>query len=128
MKLDIKIKLLCLILLIIPINIVFASGESINIICPSKTNAGSTITCQVTGHSDGKVSSLSARLTTSNQIESATFITDGIWQGNGNNGNIQLYTDVNKTGNFNIGTINIKISNNTYRILKETYRFDISKR
>ena len=36
------------------------------------------------------------------------FAPDSSWQGDGEEGNIELYTDNNKSGNFNIGTITVK--------------------
>ena len=104
-----KKKLCYLILLtlmvMIPINAKALKG-SINITCDSEEyGAKETATCKITGTSDVEVYSISAKVnsTTAN----ATFTADSSWQGNGDDGNIQLYTDNGKKGTFNIGTLKV---------------------
>ena len=67
-----------------------------------------TATCSVKGTSNEEVYSISASIvdTSNATIE---FITDSAWQGNGDEGNIQLYTDTGKKGTFNIGTLKVKL-------------------
>ena len=104
-----KKKLCYLILLslmiIIPINAKALNG-SINITCDSEEyGTKETAICKITGTSDVEVYSISAKVnsTTAN----ATFTADSSWQGNGDDGNIQLYTDNGKKGTFNIGTLKV---------------------
>lgn len=100
--------ILLLLLFIIPLNAVKASS-TIVIDCPSKGNPGSTVTCNLSGVSDKYISSLSAKVSVSGDVEFVSFTTNSIWQGNGNNGTIDLYTDANKTGTFGIGTVTLKL-------------------
>ena len=103
-------KKLCYLILVslmvmIPVNAKALTG-SINITCDSEEyGAKETATCKITGTSDVEVYSISAKVnsTTAN----ATFTADSSWQGNGDDGNIQLYTDNGKKGTFNIGTLKV---------------------
>lgn len=49
----------------------------------------------------------------SDNLEFVSFTTDSIWDGNGDDGDIQLYTDSNKTSTFNIGSFVVKIKDGT---------------
>ena len=95
-------------MIIIPINAKALTG-SVSITC-DKENYGmnDTATCSVKGTSNEEVYSISASIvdTSNATIE---FITDSAWQGNGDEGNIQLYTDTGKKGTFNIGTLKVKL-------------------
>ena len=53
------------------------------------------------------MSSVSAKLKSSGNIKISNIVTNSIWQGDGEGGNIDLYTDSNKTGTFNIATFNV---------------------
>ena len=101
-------SILTILIGIIPVN-VFALSGSTNITCsPSSVNVGEEVTCTVTGTTSGKVSAISATFTPSGSITVSNIAAASIWQGNGDNGNIQLYTDENKTGTFNIITFKVK--------------------
>ena len=104
-------KLIILLLVIIPLNYVDASSE-IMLECPNSGVLGSELVCSLKGYSDTYVSSLSAKLKVDGNIEFVGFNTNSIWMGDGNNGDIELYTDVNKTGEFSIGTITVRLSIN----------------
>lgn len=103
-----KISLI-IILLIIPLNKVSAS--SINISCPDKATPNQTIECKITGTSDKYISSINAKTTSTENIEIIKFKEDEIWEGGGDSKSFDLYTDINKTNDFNIGTLSIKIKN-----------------
>ena len=109
-KISSKISLIIL-LLSIPLNKVSAS--SINISCPDKVTPNQTIECKITGTSDKYISAISAKTTATENIEIIKFTEDEIWEGGGDSKSFDLYTDINKTNNFNIGTLSIKIKNNT---------------
>ena len=99
-------------LLLIPLN-VKASSNTISISCPEKANSNSTISCSLVGYSDGYISSLSTKINLSSNLELISFTTNPIWSGGINSNNqIDVYTDNNKTGQFNIGTLNIKVGSN----------------
>lgn len=106
--------ILLTLIVIIPINAKALTG-SINISCDKEIyKVGDTATCNVTGTSDVDVYSISAKI---NNISSSNttieFETDSSWQGNGEEGNVQLYTDSGKKGTFNIGKLNIKLNDTT---------------
>ena len=106
-----KILIITLISILIPLNIKALTG-SVNIKCNSNAISGNTsTTCTLSGNSSEGVSSLSAKLSASGNI-SITNISTSIWQGNGDGGNIELYTDSNKSGNFSIVTFTIKANGN----------------
>jgi ribosomal 50S subunit-recycling heat shock protein len=72
--------------------------------------SGDTVTCSIKGNvaSSDYVSCLSAQINLSSNLELVSFTPDSIWIGDGEDGDIQLYSDSNKTGEFNIGTIQVK--------------------
>ncbi len=103
--------LLLALILIVPINAKALTG-SVSISCDKETyQTNDTATCKVTGTSDVDVYSISAKLNNdfTSSVATVEFITDSSWQGNGEEGNIQLYTDTGKKGTFNIGTLSIKL-------------------
>lgn len=67
-------------------------------------------TCTITGTSSDDVSAISAQLTSNGVINISSISTSSIWQGNGDGGDIQLYTDSNKNGTFAIATFAITAS------------------
>lgn len=92
---------------LLPINVKALSG-SVSISCNnSSIEVGSNTTCTISGYSDSEISALSASLTSSGSISISNINTSSIWQGNGGDGNIQLYTDSNKSGGFSIATFTI---------------------
>lgn len=110
-----KIKsLLILLLLIMPFKVQALTG-SMKLQCDkTKVSPGATITCTLQGTaSNGEVSAISSKIKTSTNLTLATVTTDSIWQGDGEGGNIDLYTDTNKTNTFNIATFTVTVSNST---------------
>jgi len=102
-----------IILLLFPFTFVNAGEMSIGINCPSQAKIGETIRCTVSGNSGTSlISSLEAKIQISSELEFIKFHTDAIWQGNGENGSIDLYTDSNKSGAFSIGVIEAKVKSN----------------
>ncbi len=114
------IYLILLSLMVIPFINVKALSANIKIECNKKeykTNEKST--CKIKGTSDKKIYSVSARVKNFNTSKvDASFKTDKAWQGNGDNGNIQLYTDKGKKGTFNIGTLTIKSKSKSSKLEK----------
>ena len=108
MKKNLCYLILLSLMLIIPINAKALTG-SVSITCDKESyGMNDTATCSVKGTSNEEVYSISASIvdTSNATIE---FITDSAWQGNGDEGNIQLYTDTGKKGTFNIGTLKVKL-------------------
>lgn len=102
-------------IMLIPFQVKALAGGSISLDCPNKVNSGQTFTCKVLGSiSSGEVSSLSAKVSLSSNLELVSFTNDGDFQGNGDDGKIELYTDNNRSGNFGIGTIKIRVKDGVY--------------
>ncbi len=103
-----KIILMGVILsILLPINVKALSG-SINISCnDSNVIVGNSTNCSITGNSDSEVSALAMTLSSGGSISISNIVTSSVWEGNGSDGNIQLYTDSNKTGNFSIATFTV---------------------
>lgn len=103
--------LLFALIVVMPINIKALTG-SVSISCDKESyNVEDTVTCDVKGSSDEEVYSISANVSSNNTT--IDFKTDSSWQGNGEEGNIQLYTDEGKKGTFNIGKLTIKLKDKT---------------
>lgn len=109
----IKILLLAM-LMVTPLKGVKAESANIILDCPNKISTGKTITCTISGNAtDISISSLEGKIITSGNIEIQKFTTDKIWEGNGDNGSVDLYTEENKTSDFAIGTVTLKIIDET---------------
>lgn len=111
MKFNKKIFLI-LFLWIIPLNNVFASSN-LYVECPSGSGVGTTVDCGLFISSDIEISAVRTKLSVSNNLEFIGFKTDSSWQGNGDNGDIALYTYPNQIGQIKLGIISIKIKDNT---------------
>ena len=101
-----KKYILVTLLLIFPI-LVKAEG-SININCgENKVSINDTITCSITGYTTEEVSGVHAEIEVESDLTLETVKVDSIWIGD-NDKILDLFTDENKTGNFNIATITVK--------------------
>ena len=103
---------LILFLWIIPLNNVFASSN-LYVECPSSSGVGTIVDCGLFISSDIEISAVRTKLSVSNNLEFIEFKTDSSWQGNGDNGDIALYTYPNQIGQIKLGIISIKINDNT---------------
>ena len=97
-----KKKLCYLIILslmvMIPINAKALTG-SVSITCDNESySMNETATCKVTGQSDEEVYSILGMINEGSNLPdlNVKFTADSSWQGNGDEGNIQLYTDNGK--------------------------------
>lgn len=106
MKRKVGYLILVVVLLILPLNVKALTG-SVEINCDkSSYNENETATCKVIGKSDDIVISISGQLKEGNY--DASFKTASVWEGDGDDGNIQLYTAEDLKGTFDIGTITVK--------------------
>ncbi len=106
-----KKKILFTILLfgaLFPFQVDALSGN-INVSCDKTTlSPQESTTCHVTGTANEEVSTVSAKVKVGDQLTLVSVKTDSIWQGDGDGGQIELYTDTNKSGTFAIATFTIK--------------------
>lgn len=106
MKRKVGYLILVVVLLILPLNVKALTG-SVEINCDkSSYNENETATCKVIGKSDDIVISISGQLKEGSY--DASFKTASVWEGDGDDGNIQLYTAEDLKGTFDIGTITVK--------------------
>lgn len=88
--------------LLFPISVSALSGSA-SISCNSTSiEVGSSTSCTLYGYSNEGVSAVAASLTAGGSISISNISTSSNWEGNGSDGNIQLYTDSNKSGSFGI--------------------------
>ena len=93
---------------IIPLNVKAAS--KVEITCDKQTyNVQEEAVCTLKATTDEQIISVSGNLNTEDQTFEIIPTASDIWQGDAENGDIQLYTDVEKTGTFDIATIKVKI-------------------
>ena len=88
------------------------ADTSLSLACPATSTVGSIINCNVVVNSDIDLSAVGTRLRLSSNLELVKFTTDSVWQGTGDNGNIQLYTFPNQKGKVNLGVASIKVLEN----------------
>lgn len=95
-----KILLLSILLIVLP-SIVYAE-ENIKVEC---NNGEEYIECEVSAFSDYEVSALEYGFSLSSGINKIRFDVDESWQGNETDNLVLVYTDINKIGEFKIGTL-----------------------
>ena len=117
--------------LIFPLKINALSGD-VSLTCDkNKVSPNSTINCSIKGNINEEVSSVHAEIELGSNLTLENSQSSSIWEGDGDGGIYDLYTDENKTGSFDIGTFTIKVGNvtegaNTYISLKNLTLSDAS--
>jgi len=104
-------RLLFLMLIFTSPLVVYA--DSISLSCPDKINEAAEFNCELSGYTDTSVSSLSANIKLSGGLTFVGFIPSRSWEGDGANGDIDLYTLDIKKGTFTIGTLKVKSDGST---------------
>lgn len=105
-----KIIFLSICLLLFPLGA--NASENVYFNCPKTLKQNEEVTCVVTGNSSFPVSGIEIKFTIPGNIEKVDFIPDKSFQGDEEKNRILLYTDVNKSGVFNIGLLKIKAKDN----------------
>ena len=90
-----------------------AATEGITITCGSDSAvlASSHVECSITGTTNSAVSGVQFRLSSNDLATISNIRVASIWQGDGEDGNIGVYTDTNKTGTFDIATFTLTAKN-----------------
>lgn len=106
-------------------NKVDALEANVNLNCNKYTiNAGEQSTCDIiVSVNSGSLSSFAGQVSLSDNLELVSAISSDSWEGNGNDGNFQLYTDTLKEGNVSIGKVTVKVKSgvvDTTEVLKLT--------
>lgn len=101
-------KFLGMIGILLPISI---KAGSVSLSCndTSVTSGGST-TCTLSGFSSEEVSGISAQLSSSGGVSISNISILSDWQGDGEDGNIELYIEDNKSGGFGIATFTVNVN------------------
>lgn len=121
-------KLFITLLLLIPFRVQALTGSTMMQCDKTSVVPGAVITCTLRGTaSDGEVSAISAKIKTSGNLTLDTVAVDSAWQGNGDGGSIDLYTDSNKSNTFGIATFIVKVSNSVAGGLAEKITIDAIK-
>ena len=104
--------LIIMIYVLFPIKISALSGK-INLNCDNTdVKYGDVINCTVSGDKfDDKISSFHAQISLEEGLDLLKVTKDSIWQGDCENGIVDLYTDVNKSGKVNLFTFQFKVKN-----------------
>lgn len=98
---------LFIVLLITPFCV---KANSILLTCDTNIVKGTSLKCSINGVAEGIVSAVSAKVRTGSNIKFNSFIPNSSWQGDGEEGKIDLYTASDMTGNFIIGTLNFDVT------------------
>lgn len=98
---------LFIVLLITPFCV---KANSILVTCDTDIVKGTSLKCSINGVAEGIVSAVSAKVRTGSNIKFNSFIPNSSWQGDGEEGKIDLYTASDMTGNFVIGTLNFDVT------------------
>ena len=110
-----KVLFIVMLALIFP-GIVLA--DNISLVCPGEVDPNSDYSCTLAGYTDGGVFSLSAKVIVSGNVQMVGFITNrDSWQGDGANGDVQLYREDNMVGSFPIGTIKLKSTDTSDNVM-----------
>lgn len=118
------LTLIGLLIVLLPLKLEALTGN-INLKCSSKTiKPGDSINCTISGNTDEDISALRINLTLGTNLTLSEITTDSSWEGDGENGDIQLFTDKNKKGDFPIATFKVNVSpsaqpSNTNIVLKD---------
>lgn len=112
-------KILFLIIAMIGIYLPYdglALSGNITISCDKvKLNPGESTTCNIKANTqDGEVSSLHAKINLDSNLSLVSVTSDSIWEGDGEGGSLDLYTDSNKSDTFNIATFVAKANDGVY--------------
>ena len=100
-----KIFFLYILIIIFPLNVY---ADTISIDCPKNINANTEFTCTIKGNTNAKINALSSQVKLSSNLSFIGFIPANVWNGDGADGNIDLYTDEDQENTFDIGTLKLK--------------------
>lgn len=100
-------------LILIPLNTEALTGN-VSVSCNNtKLTANATTTCTIRGNINEEVTTVHAKIELGSNLSLVGVTPDSSWEGDGEGGVLDLYTDVNKKGTFNIATFQVKAGNVT---------------
>lgn len=101
------------ILLLFPYKVNALSGN-LSMQCNSnKIPSGGSTTCSINANVSGIVTTIHAQIKVGNGLSLTNVVTNSAWSGDGEGGTIDLYTDADITGSFNIATFTVSATSTT---------------
>jgi len=119
-------KILFTLFCLLPLNVM---ANSILVSCDVDVIKDNNLKCFIEGNSNEIVTAVSARVRTGNNISFVSFVPSSSWQGDGAEGKIDLYTEYDMTGKFQIGELNFSAKSlvsggNTDIIIESIFFYD----
>lgn len=99
-------KVLILNIILLP-SIVLA--DNIYMTCDQDNVTKNNLSCSIKGNTTKEIIAISLKVQTGNNLSFSKFIPSTVWQGDGEEGNVDLYTANDILGKYDIGTLNINV-------------------
>ena len=99
--------LFTLIIFLVPF---IVKANSVYLQCDNNTVSGGILNCSVKGETTSTIIGVTIKVRTGSNITFKSFTAASIWQGDGDDGKIDLYTANDIINNFNIGTISLNVN------------------
>lgn len=108
-------KVLILNIILLP-SIVLA--DNIYMTCDQDNVTKNNLSCSIKGNTTKEIIAISLKVQTGNNLSFSKFIPSTVWQGDGEEGNVDLYTANDILGKYDIGTLNINVESSYQGILR----------
>lgn len=100
------IKLLTFILLLLPMEVL---ADNIYMTCNQDVITKDSVSCSIKGNTTTTTIAVSLKVKTGSNITFKSFMPSSVWQGDGEDGNVDLYTANDILGKYDIGTLNLNV-------------------
>ncbi len=100
------IKLLTFILLLLPMEVL---ADNIYMTCNQDVITKDSVSCSIKGNTTTTTIAVSLKVKTGSNITFKSFTPSSVWQGDGEDGNVDLYTANDILGKYDIGTLNLNV-------------------
>lgn len=100
------IKLLTFILLLLPMEVL---ADNIYMTCNQDVITKDSVSCSIKGNTTTTTIAVSLKVQTGSNITFKSFTPSSVWQGDGEDGNVDLYTANDILGKYDIGTLNLNV-------------------
>ena len=100
------VKLLIFILLLLPMEVL---ADNIYMTCNQDVITKDSVSCSIKGNTTTTTIAVSLKVKTGSNITFKSFTPSSVWQGDGEDGNVDLYTANDILGKYDIGTLNLNV-------------------
>lgn len=100
------IKLLIFILLLLPMQVL---ADNVYMTCNQDVITKDSVSCSIKGNTTTTIIAVSLKVKTGSNITFKSFTPSSVWQGDGEDGNVDLYTANDILGKYDIGTLNLNV-------------------